>query len=192
MIGKRAFFPGVYAALDKSIYVLGGSESNQTDLNKCEKFSLVENVWRPISPMHLARNGTSSVLFDHHRLLFVFGGNSHSHGTLSQIEKYSIDFDKWTLLDIQLRIAVHDLTVMAVGGDRVLIIGGHTGKEECKDVQMVDLGMECRGNRRLKEGGKSFLGVAYEGGKALVITGYCDEEPKVEEVDIGELVINDM
>lgn len=64
MINKRAFFPSIFARLDNSIYVIGGSDSNQTDLNKCEKFSLIENVWRPIAPMNLSRNGTASVMMD--------------------------------------------------------------------------------------------------------------------------------
>lgn len=33
MISKRAFFPSVFARLDNSIYAIGGSDSNQTDLN---------------------------------------------------------------------------------------------------------------------------------------------------------------
>jgi hypothetical protein len=64
MINKRAFFPSVFARLDNSIYVLGGSDSNQTDLNKCEKFSLIENVWRPIASMSLHRNGTGAVILE--------------------------------------------------------------------------------------------------------------------------------
>jgi len=53
MINRRAFFPSLFAKLDNSIYALGGSESNTSDLSVCEKFSLSENVWRPISPMNL-------------------------------------------------------------------------------------------------------------------------------------------
>jgi hypothetical protein len=33
MINKRAFFPSVFSKLDNSIYALGGSDSNTTDLN---------------------------------------------------------------------------------------------------------------------------------------------------------------
>jgi len=98
MISKRAFFPSLFAKLDNSIYALGGSDSNSSDLNKCEKFSLVENVWRPIAPMNLNRNGTAAVLFEQYRLIFTFGGNNHKHGSIKKIEKYEIDFDKWSII----------------------------------------------------------------------------------------------
>jgi hypothetical protein len=32
MINRRAFFPSVFAKLDNSIYVIGGSDTNNTDL----------------------------------------------------------------------------------------------------------------------------------------------------------------
>jgi hypothetical protein len=64
MIHKRAFFPSLFAKLDNSIYVIGGSESNNSDLNFCEKYSLSENVWRPVAPMNLNRNGTGAVIFE--------------------------------------------------------------------------------------------------------------------------------
>lgn len=109
MINKRAFFPSVFSKLDNSVYAIGGSDSNSTDLNQCEKFSLAENVWRPLAPMNLSRNGTGAVIMDQYRLLFVFGGNNHKHGSLTKIEKYEVDFDKWTIIDLTLKKAIHDL-----------------------------------------------------------------------------------
>ena len=49
MINKRAFFSTVFSKLENSIYVFGGSDSNQSDLMDCERFSLVESVCRPIA-----------------------------------------------------------------------------------------------------------------------------------------------
>lgn len=77
MITKRAFFSSLFTRLDSAIYVFGGSDSNTHDLVECEKFSLFENVWRPIANMKVAKNGTSAVSFEQYRLIFVFGGNSH-------------------------------------------------------------------------------------------------------------------
>ena len=134
MISKRAFFPSLFSRLDNSIYVLGGSDSNASDLNTCEKFSLAENVWRPLCHMNLSRNGTGAVIMDAYRLIFVFGGNNHKHGSLTKIEKYEIDFDKWTILDIHIRKAIHDMQVFNIGRERVLIFGGHTNTEPYKDV----------------------------------------------------------
>lgn len=169
MINKRAFFPSIFARLDNSIYVLGGSDSNQTDLNKCEKFSLIENVWRPIAPMNLSRNGTAAVILDHFRLIFTFGGNNHKVGSLTKIEKYEIDFDKWSILSISMKHAIHDLSAFSVGKERVLIFGGHTNTEPSKDVEMIDLSFECfkskngkSQNFMMKEGGKTYFPPFYD------------------------------
>ena len=110
MIYKRAFFSACFVRLENSIFVFGGSDSDTTDLAACEKFSLIESVWRPIAPMKIPRNGTASVIFENYRLIYVFGGNNHkTQGSLLSIEKYSIDFDKWQVIDVQLRRAIHDL-----------------------------------------------------------------------------------
>ena len=134
MINIRAFFPSVFSKLDNSIYALGGSDSNSNDLNKCEKFSLVENVWRPMANMSLSRNGTAAVMLDQYRIIFVIGGNNHKHGSLTKIEKYEIDFDKWSIIDITLKTAIHDLSAVCVGKERVLIFGGHTNTEPNKEI----------------------------------------------------------
>jgi N-acetylneuraminic acid mutarotase len=103
-------------------------------LKKCEKFSLVENVWRPIASMNLSRNGTAAVILEQYRLIFVFGGNNHKHGSLTKIEKYEIDFDKWSMIDIHLKTAIHDLSALCVVKERVLIFGGHTNTEPNKEI----------------------------------------------------------
>lgn len=59
--------------------------------------------------MQLSRNGTAAVMIDHYRVIFVFGGNNHKHGSLTKIEKYEVDFDKWTIIDLHLKKALHDL-----------------------------------------------------------------------------------
>ena len=196
MINKRAFFPSIFARLDNSIYAIGGSDSNSSDLNKCEKFSLIENVWRPISPMNLSRNGTASVLFDQFRLIFVFGGNNHKHGSINKIEKYEIDFDKWSIINTQMKTPIHDLTVFPVGRERVLILGGHTNTEANKEVLMLDLSFECFKSRagknlQVKDGGKTYFPPAYdyETGKIQLLFGYCDIQPNLEEIDISYLIL---
>ena len=100
MIIKRAFFPSLFTKLDNAIYALSGSDSPQTDLVECEKYSLQEGVWRPIASLTVPRNGSSAVHFENYRLIFVFGGNNHDQQSLSNIEKYEIDFDKWTMIDV--------------------------------------------------------------------------------------------
>ncbi len=77
MINKRAFFSAVFA--ENSIFAFGGSDTSNTDLNACERFSLVDSAWKPIAPLNVARNGTSSLSMEPHRLIFIFGGNNYKN-----------------------------------------------------------------------------------------------------------------
>lgn len=118
--------------------------------------------------MNLSRNGTGAVIFEQYRLIFAFGGNNHKHGSLNKIEKYEIDFDKWSILTLTMKLAIHDLTAMNIGRERVLIFGGHTNTEPQKDIQMIDLSFECFksksgiNNLALKEGGKTYFPPFYD------------------------------
>lgn len=194
MINKRAFFPSVFTRLDNCIYALGGNDCH-SDLSYCEKYSIAENVWRPISPMIIPKNGAAATFMDTHRLIFVFGGNNANNGSLAQIEKYEIDFDKWSLIDLTLKRPIHDLSVLNLGKERVLVMGGHTDSEISKEVQMLDLSLECLKNKgvtlTLKHGGKSYFppSMNFLQGKASIIFGYCDDKPKIDEVDVADLYL---
>jgi len=182
MINKRAFFPSIYSRLDHSIYVFGGNDQGR-DLNDCEKFSLAENVWRPIAPMKTYKNGSAATIFDDHRLIFTFGGNVHKQGSINRIEKYEIDFDKWLLLSIQMKNLIHDLQLFNIGHNKVLIFGGHTNSEQNKEIEIIDLSLAClktqKGNLTLKKGGKSYFQPIFSQQKGVLsmVFGYCDEKP---------------
>jgi hypothetical protein len=95
MIFKRAFFPSIFCLSDSCLYAFGGHDG-ELDLDTCERYSIAENVWRQIAPMNSRRNGASVVAFD--RVIFAFGGNNQDNGSLDTIERYAIEFDKWTLV----------------------------------------------------------------------------------------------
>jgi N-acetylneuraminic acid mutarotase len=70
-----------------------GGHDGEGDCEKCEQYSIKENVWRSIASMHFKRNGASVVSFD--KTIFIFGGNNQAQGSLDSIERYNIEFDKW-------------------------------------------------------------------------------------------------
>ena len=43
---------------------------------------------------------------------------------MDTIERYNVEFDKWTLISLKLREPVHDTISFPVGGRRVMIFGG--------------------------------------------------------------------
>lgn len=198
MISKRAFFTAQYTSTDNALYVFGGSDSNTSDLAACEKFSLLENVWRPIAPMRTAKNGLASVSFEAYRLIFVFGGNTHTSGSLSQIEKYEVDFDKWTVASVKLSKPLHDMSLLPIARDKVMVFGGHTDGSQGgpnNEVQVVDLTSECFrarfGSDKLYlpgPGGKTYFPPQYDSasGKVSLLFGYCDQAPALEDFDMSD------
>jgi N-acetylneuraminic acid mutarotase len=72
--------------------------------------------------MFQKRNGASIVAFD--RVIFIFGGNNNRDGSLDTIERYAVEFDKWSMPKIRLKSPIHDSIAFNLGGSRVLIFGG--------------------------------------------------------------------
>jgi hypothetical protein len=74
-------------------------------------------------------------------------------GSLDSIEKYDIEFDKWTEINIKLKTALHDLTSVYLGEGRVMILGGNNEDGVSKEVEIKDLSAESY-KLNLKNGGK--------------------------------------
>ena len=59
---------------------------------------------------------------------------------------------------------------------------------------MIDLSLECfktkHGRTLLKDGGKSYMSPMYDmsTGKVKILFGYCDDKPKIEEINITDIV----
>lgn len=80
---------------------------------------------------------------------------------MDSIERYSVEYDKWTLINLRLREPVHDTISFPVGGRRVLIFGGSVADGNPNSYwQVYDLTSECLINDSDKikfEGGKIYL-----------------------------------
>ena len=189
MISKRAFFSSWYWDIDDSIYVFGGNDS-LNDLNQWERYSLTENVWRQISPLNWKRNGASSMLMPDANWIFVFGGNNKEEGSMNSIEKYEIEYDKWTLLAIRMKYPLHDLTSVYLGGYKVMILGGNNEDGISKAIEIKDLSSEAN-KLSLKFGGKWYFNpMIDENGTLHCFFGYGDSQLVNESVDIKDLLQN--
>ena len=96
----RGFFPSIFCISDSCLYVFGGHDGF-SDLSECERYSIQDNAWKKIPPMRVRRNGASVVAFD--RVIFVFGGNNQQHGSLDSIERFAVEFDKWSVVRVRLK-----------------------------------------------------------------------------------------
>ena len=114
--------------------------------------------------MNNKRNGASVVTFD--KIIFVFGGNNQNNGSLDSIERYNLEFDKWTVVNLKLREAIHDTVAFPVGNRRVLIFGGSLSDGQPNTYwQIYDLTSECliQDDEKINfEGGKIYLPPVYD------------------------------
>ena len=174
MLMKRAFFASIFCISDSCLYAIGGNDGD-SDLSHCERYSIQENMWRPAARLHVPRNGASVVAFD--RVIFAFGGNNSGRGSLDTIERYAIEFDKWSLPRVRLKEPIHDSAAFNIGGARVLILGGHNNTKPNDRFDIYDLTTECCGPEENKiENGKMFVPPAYDEKSGFLNTyiGYGD------------------
>lgn len=176
MVYARAFFPSIFCLSDSCLYVFGGNDG-VGDLHQCERYSIQENTWRTIAPMHVKRNGACVVAFD--QVIFVFGGNNALSGSLDSIERYSVEFDKWSMPRLKLREPIHDAVAFNIGASRVIIFGGMIKKKPNLRVDIYDLTSECMAPEdTMMATGKMYLPPVYDprSGTLHTFLGYADTE----------------
>lgn len=91
-------------------------------------------------------------------MIFAFGGNNSAQGSLDSVERYAVEFDKWTLISLRLNEPVHDTVAFNIGGGRVLIFGGSLDDQSNTKYNIYDLTSECVDqNETSFHGGKIYL-----------------------------------
>jgi len=133
------------------------------------------------------KNGASVISFD--KVIFLFGGNNQDVGSLDCIERYAIEFDKWTLLQVRLREPVHDTLAFNLGGGRVLIFGGSANGVQNQRYEVVELSGECKPEEEVGfESAKIYLPPVFDGRRVHLFSGYCDSELKHETIEVRDLL----
>lgn len=176
MIYPRAFFPSIFCLSDSCLYVFGGNDGI-TDINQCERFNVSDNAWNTIMPMSVKRNGCSCVAFDN--VIFVFGGNNALSGSLDSIERYSVEFDKWSMPRVRLKEPLHDSVAFNLGSARVMIFGGSSRKKPNEYVDVYDLSLEVIGQKEFQmQTGKIYIPPVYDPSFGTIHTflGYGDND----------------
>lgn len=105
--------------IDNYIYALGGSPHAKT----CEKYSVISRKWLPLSSMFYPRLNSSGTSALGNEYIFVFGGEPLSPAGTS-IEKYSVRFNRWELLSINLPLPLSKIAVFPITNRRIALLGG--------------------------------------------------------------------
>lgn len=122
--------------LNGHIYVLCGKDSSSEVVNSCERYSLEDNQWSTIAPVHKKRYAASAVGFTNNRI-YLFGGRSdYSNTMVHEIEEYRVDQNEWTILNIKnanFWVPVEVCACIQISEEEVLIFGGSDAR--IKDSQ---------------------------------------------------------
>jgi Kelch motif len=105
--------------VENYIYVFGGTPSPKT----CEKYSMVNQRWYPLSSMYYPRQNAAATSALSNDYIFVFGGEPLLPSGIA-IERYSIKFNHWELLTIQLPKPLAKIGVFPITNRRIAILGG--------------------------------------------------------------------
>lgn len=95
----RHSFSAVYC--HRYIYVLGGSPGDDAlALRSCEKYSIRNKNWDKIADMNVASIGATSCAFEE-KYIFKIGGKKDKFSHNIEIERYTIENDRWDILRLR-------------------------------------------------------------------------------------------
>lgn len=123
--------------INGAILAIGGYEYNEkSQLKSIEVYDVEKDKWtlNVFEDLKVARSQASAVLFNNKTVL-VFGGYNKSFGTLSSIEKISLNDKKTELLEFKLPIPLRRFNSLKISDTRIMIMGGVT--RLCKDSDFV-------------------------------------------------------
>lgn len=104
------------------VFVCGGINSQGEPLAACEKFSIVYEKWLKISSMNMAKSHLS-ICNVNNQYIYSIGGENKFQSLLDVIEKYTIQLDRWEVVNVKLPKKLECPTCLQFGNE-VLILGG--------------------------------------------------------------------
>ena len=103
---KQARYGHATVFVNQLVLALGGFDHRDEEiypphsLKACEKYSIKENEWTQIAPMHQERAYFSDCRVKD-EFIYVFGG-FYNYETTNTIEFYNLMLDKWTNLSVNM------------------------------------------------------------------------------------------
>ncbi|EGG18529.1 Kelch repeat-containing protein [Cavenderia fasciculata] len=118
----------VYDATTNSIYTIGGCNISGSSVNTFDRFDIDENRWVELSPLNHEMYSGGAIIDNNNGYIYVFGGfNSQNNETLNRVERYSIEHNKWEVVEppIPQRMTFTNSTFFD-GDHYVYLVGGHS------------------------------------------------------------------
>lgn len=132
---ERSFMAAL--SINNVIFAIGGYDYNEkTQLKSIEVYDIDKDKWSEnvFEDLKVPRSQASTLLYNNNTM-FVIGGYNKSLGTLSSIEKLTLNDKKTELIDIKLPIPLRRFATLKISETRIMIMGGIT--RLCKESDHV-------------------------------------------------------
>jgi hypothetical protein len=126
-----------------TVYVVGGVDSagQVLDSVECWTLSCPESFWQTVTaPMSTPRWGCAVVGMSRLGLLVVIGGRNASWQSLTSVEAYDVQQQRWKTLH-SLATPRFGCAAIAIGPSRIMIMGGYDGQRilsSCRAYNMEE------------------------------------------------------
>lgn len=124
-------------AINNVILAMGGYDYNEKNqLKSIEVYDIDKDKWTEnlFEDLKVARSQASAVLYNNNTV-YLFGGYSKAHGTLSSIEKITLNDKKTELIDFKMPVPLRRFGSLKISETRIMILGGIT--KLCKESDHV-------------------------------------------------------
>ena len=114
--------------MHNNIYVIGGQDSSGY-LRECERYDMNAEKWFDISPISKPTAGATVCGFNN-QCLYKFGGIQGKNDYVGTVEKYDVDLNYWTTINLHTIIGVNDFILgehmesVQINKGQILLFGG--------------------------------------------------------------------
>ncbi len=136
MLQARKEHASVY--LQNCVYVLGGYNGIKNGfLSSCEKYDLIGEKWIPICNMEVPKCAFGATTMGN-RYIFTIGGYDGSI-RLNIVERYDVQTDKWTLLNVKMKQPLSNCAGFASSENSIMVLGGGHNIGFSLEMSQLDL-----------------------------------------------------
>jgi len=120
MISPRQYF-GI-ALNENYVYAIAGYNSEEGIISKCERLYIQSRKWEAIESINVGRINTAAIKITEN-YVYCFGGQS-AEGFLNSIERYNVDLNVWSLLEVSLPDLITNATALQISSNHIMLLGG--------------------------------------------------------------------
>eukprot|EP01133_Synstelium_polycarpum_P011967 gene11967-13959_t len=116
----------VYDPTSGSIYTIGGCNISGASVNYVDRYDIATDRWHEVAPLNHGMYSGGAVIDSSNGYIYVFGGyNSERGECMNRVERYSIEHNKWEVVEPSIPTAmIITNSAFFDGSHYVYLVGG--------------------------------------------------------------------